>query len=87
MPGEPIEHFDFSLGTALLPISPGYNCGFLKRQGGRHVHPAGFSEMSDLEIERTMLAMPFEKFERKSFFRRLKDLAYVRFAESLWLRG
>jgi len=41
-------------------------------------------EMSDLEIERTMLAMPFEKFERKGFFRRLKDLALVRFAEPLW---
>jgi superfamily II DNA or RNA helicase len=50
----------------------------------RNVKMARVSEMSDLEIERTMLAMPFEKFERKSFFRRLKDLAYVRFAESLW---
>lgn len=42
------------------------------------------AELSDLKVERTMLAMPFEKFERKGFFRRLKDLAYVRFAESLW---
>jgi hypothetical protein len=40
-------------------------------------------ELSDLDIERTTLAMPFEKFEHKGFFRRLKDLAYVRFAESL----
>jgi superfamily II DNA or RNA helicase len=50
----------------------------------RNVKMARVSEMSDLDIERTMLAMPFEKFERKSFFRRLKDLAYVRFTESLW---
>lgn len=42
------------------------------------------AEMTDLDIERTMLAMPFEKFERKGFFRRLKDLAFVRFSESLW---
>jgi hypothetical protein len=50
----------------------------------RNVKMARVSDMSDVEIERTMLAMPFEKFERKSFFRRLKDLAYVRFAEPLW---
>ena len=33
-----------------------------------------------------MLAMPFEKFERKRFFCRLKDLSMVRFAEPLWRR-
>jgi superfamily II DNA or RNA helicase len=45
---------------------------------------ARVAELTDLEIERTMLVMPFEKFERKRFFRRLKDLAIVRFAEPLW---
>jgi superfamily II DNA or RNA helicase len=44
------------------------------------------AELSDLDIERTMLAMPFEKFERKGFFRRQKDLAFVRFTEALWHR-
>ena len=44
------------------------------------------SELSDLDIERTMLAMPFEKFERKGFFRRVKDLAIVRFSQPLWRR-
>lgn len=50
----------------------------------RNIKMARVTEMSDLEIERTLLALPFEKFERKSFVRRLKDLAYVRFAEPLW---
>jgi hypothetical protein len=37
-----IERFDFSLGTALLAISPGYNCGFLKQPRRPPVHPAAF---------------------------------------------
>jgi len=45
---------------------------------------ARVAELDDLEIERTMLTMPFEKFERKGFFRRMRDLAMVRFAEPLW---
>lgn len=48
------------------------------------IRMARVASMSDVDIERTMLAMPFEKFERKGFFRRLKDLALVRFAEPLW---
>jgi len=47
---------------------------------------ARVAELTDLDIERTMLTMPFEKFERKRFFRRLKDLALVRFTETLWRR-
>jgi superfamily II DNA or RNA helicase len=47
---------------------------------------ARVAELTDLDIERTMLTMPFEKFERKRFFRRLKDVAMVRFAEPLWRR-
>lgn len=50
------------------------------------VRMARVRELTDLEIERTMLAMPFEKFERKGFFRRIKDLAFVRFTEPLWRR-
>jgi hypothetical protein len=50
------------------------------------VKMARVSSFTDLEIERTMLSMPFEKFERKGFLRRLKDLAYVRFTETLWHR-
>lgn len=48
------------------------------------IRMAKVADLSDLDIERTMLAMPFEKFERKGFFRRLKDLAFVRFTEQLW---
>lgn len=40
-------------------------------------------QLSDLDIERTMLAMPFVKFERRGLFR-MKDLAFVCFAEPLW---
>jgi hypothetical protein len=50
------------------------------------VRMARVAELTDIDIERTMLAMPFEKFERKRFFRRLKDLSIVRFAEPLWRR-
>ena len=45
---------------------------------------ARVAELDDLEIERTMLTMPFEKFERKGFFGRMRDLAVVRIAEPLW---
>ena len=44
------------------------------------------AELTDLQIERIMLGMPFEKFERKRFFRRLKDLSIIRFEEALWRR-
>jgi hypothetical protein len=44
------------------------------------------AELTDVDIERTMLSMPFEKFERKRFFRRMRDLATVRFTETLWHR-
>jgi hypothetical protein len=43
-------------------------------------------KLTDLQIEQVMLGMPFEKFERKRFFRRLKDLSIVRFEEALWRR-
>jgi superfamily II DNA or RNA helicase len=58
--------------------------GFLPEAPSKKM--ARVAELTDLEIERTMLAMPFEKFERKRFFRRLKDLAIVRFTETLWRR-
>jgi hypothetical protein len=58
------------------------NSGSLVEASG--VRMARVAELSDLEIERTMLAMPFEKFERKGFFCRLKDLAFVRFSPPLW---
>lgn len=43
-------------------------------------------ELRDLEIERMIFKMPFEKFERKGFFVRLKDLALVSFHQPLWRR-
>lgn len=43
-------------------------------------------ELGDLEIERIIFKMPFEKFERKGFFVRLKDMALVSFHQPLWRR-
>lgn len=62
-----------------------------RRADGLVVEKAGtkmarVAELDDLEIERTMLAMPFEKFERKGFFERMRDLAMVRWEQKLWRR-
>ena len=43
-------------------------------------------EMSDFEIARLMLTMPFEKFERKFFLEHRKDLNQVAFVPALWKR-
>jgi superfamily II DNA or RNA helicase len=43
-------------------------------------------EMNDFEVTRLMLAMPFEKFERKFFLEHRKDLTRVAFVPSLWRR-
>lgn len=43
-------------------------------------------EMSDFEVTRLMLTMPFEKFERKFFLEHRKDLNKVAFVPSLWKR-
>ena len=50
------------------------------------VKMARVGEMSDLEIERTMLEMPFERFEKQGFLARMRDLAMVRFDSVLWRR-
>lgn len=42
------------------------------------------AEMTDAEIESVMLAMPFEKFERRKFVRRMKELSILKFSEVLW---
>ena len=43
-------------------------------------------EMSDFEVARLMLTMPFEKFERKFFLEHRKDLNQVGFVSALWKR-
>jgi len=43
-------------------------------------------EMSDFEVARLMLTMPFEKFERKFFLEHRKDLNQVAFVPALWKR-
>lgn len=43
-------------------------------------------EMSDFEVARLMLTMPFEKFERKFFLEHRRDLNKVAFVPSLWRR-
>lgn len=42
--------------------------------------------MSDFEVARLMLTMPFEKFERKFFLEHRKDLNQVAFVPALWKR-
>jgi hypothetical protein len=42
------------------------------------------SELSDFEVTRLMLTMPFEKYERKSFMEHKRDLKRVAFNYRLW---
>ncbi len=41
-------------------------------------------ELSDRDIESILLSMPFEKFERRKFIRRLKELTLLKFDPVLW---
>jgi hypothetical protein len=45
---------------------------------------ARIADLTDSDIERIMLAMPFEKFERRKFVRRLKELTRLKFDPVLW---
>ena len=40
--------------------------------------------LDDATVQRVMLEMPFEKFERRKYLRYDRDLAYVRFDPALW---
>ncbi|TAK31364.1 MAG: hypothetical protein EPO21_17880 [Chloroflexota bacterium] len=42
--------------------------------------------MTDLEVERLVFAMPFERFERHGFFVRPKEVEFVAFAPEVWRR-
>ncbi|MEW6736559.1 MAG: DEAD/DEAH box helicase family protein [Acidobacteriota bacterium] len=41
-------------------------------------------ELSDSEIEAVMLAMPFEKFERRRFVQHMRELSVLKFWQPLW---
>lgn len=45
---------------------------------------ARIADLADSDIEHIMLAMPFEKFERRKFIRRLKELTQLKFDPMLW---
>src|SRR5439155_13091679 len=45
---------------------------------------AKLDRLDDAEVQRVMLDMPFEKFERRRYLRYDRDLAFVRFEPSLW---
>jgi len=45
---------------------------------------ARIADLTDSDIERIMLAMPFEKFERRKFVRRLKELTRLKIDPVLW---
>ncbi len=51
---------------------------------GEHKQMTRVVELSDGEIEAIMLAKPFEKFERRKFVYRLKEITVLKFAKSLW---
>jgi hypothetical protein len=60
-----------------------------RRDGGLLVERPGsrrqpVDELDDLACQRLMLAMPFEKFERRRFLRYDRDLAFIRFDTRLW---
>lgn len=65
---------------------------YLERlQAGKIVEKPGsrmerIADLSDAEIESIMLANPFEKFERRKFVRRLKELTLLKFEPALWKR-
>ncbi|MEC4815539.1 MAG: DEAD/DEAH box helicase [Scytonema sp. PMC 1069.18] len=42
------------------------------------------AELSDSEIEAIMMTKPFEKFERRQFVLRLKEMTILQFAKPLW---
>jgi late competence protein required for DNA uptake (superfamily II DNA/RNA helicase) len=53
----------------------------VEKPGSRMEH---ISELSDRQIESILLAMPFEKFERRKFISRLKELTRLKFDRTLW---
>ncbi len=40
--------------------------------------------LDDSTVQRLMLAMPFEKFERRKYLQYARDLAFIRFEPHLW---
>jgi superfamily II DNA or RNA helicase len=49
-----------------------------------NVRMARIDLLDDAEVQRVMLDMPFEKFERRRYLRYDRDLAFVRIEPSLW---
>ncbi|HQU45394.1 MAG TPA: hypothetical protein PK867_21440, partial [Pirellulales bacterium] len=47
---------------------------------------AAIGEMDDAAVQRVMLRMPFEKFERRGFLRYARDVAFIEFVPALWRR-
>jgi superfamily II DNA or RNA helicase len=45
---------------------------------------AKVDRLEDADVQRVMLDMPFEKFERRRYLRYDRDLAFVRFEPNLW---
>lgn len=45
---------------------------------------ARITDLTDSDIERILLAMPFEKFERRKFFKRRRELTQIQCDRTLW---
>ena len=71
-------------------VVQGFRSFYVKRKAaGRVVERAAakmsrVTELDDVEVQRVLLGMPFEKFERRRFLKYDRDLAYVRFDPRLW---
>jgi hypothetical protein len=51
---------------------------------GANTRMAKVDELADADVQRVMLEMPFEKFERRRYLKYDRDLAFVRFEPNLW---
>jgi superfamily II DNA or RNA helicase len=45
---------------------------------------ANIENLDDATVQRVMIEMPFEKFERRKYLQYARDLAFVKFAPHLW---
>ncbi|MCS6812345.1 MAG: DEAD/DEAH box helicase family protein [Cyanobacteria bacterium] len=87
-----LELADDSGKVAIPELVSFFRDFYLKRlQAGLAVEKTGsrmerVAELSDREIEAIMLAHPFEKFERRKFVLRLKELTQLKFNPMLWKR-
>jgi hypothetical protein len=74
----------------LSDVVRSFRCFYELRKEAAHVVERATARMfridslDDATVQRIMLEMPFEKFERRKYLKYDRDLAYVRFDAALW---